>query len=166
MSALSRLHLYEEAFGFTRLRLFMNAFETWLGVLVVLVLLAGIRLRARWLAAAVVATAGATLLVLGAVNPDHFVADRNVDRYLATGKLDVGYLQALSADAVPAVGPAARAGAVLRPARHVRRLRRVRGLGQAGAGGVVGFSGWNLGRARAADLLARHPADSALTCPT
>ena len=32
-SALYRLHLYEEAFGFTRLRLFMNAFESWLGVL-------------------------------------------------------------------------------------------------------------------------------------
>ena len=40
------------------------------------------------------------------------------------------------------------------------------GSAGAGAGGVVGFSGWNLGRARAADLLARHPADSALTCPT
>ena len=30
----------------------MNAFETWLGVLVVLVLVAGVRLRATWLARA------------------------------------------------------------------------------------------------------------------
>ncbi len=104
VSALSRLHLYEEAFGFTRLRLFMNAFETWLGVLVVLVLLAGIRLRAR--------VAGRVRWSPPPAQPcwcwapstrTHFVAERNVDRYLATGKLDVGYLQALSADAVPAV---------------------------------------------------------------
>jgi hypothetical protein len=40
------------------------------------------------------------------------------------------------------------------------------GPAPADVGGVVGFSGWNLGRARAADLLARHPADSALSCPT
>jgi Domain of unknown function (DUF4173) len=145
----------------------MNAFETWLGVLVVLVLLAGIRLRARWLAGAVVATAGATLLVLGAVNPDNFVADRNVDRYQATGKLDVGYLQALSADAVPAVDR------LPEPVRSCVLLGMSGGFdgtagsaGSANAGGVVGFSGWNLGRARAADLLDRHPADNAVTCPT
>jgi len=166
VSALSRLHLYEEAFGFTRLRLFMNAFETWLGVLVLLVLLAGIRLRARWLAGSVVATAGAALLVLGAVNPDQFVADRNVDRYLATGKLDVGYLQALSADAVPAVDR------LPEPVRSCVLLGMSGGFAgsarsaPANAGGVVGFSGWNLGRARAADLLARHPAERALSCPT
>jgi hypothetical protein len=112
----------------------------------------------------VVATAGATLLVLGAVNPDGFVADRNVDRYLATGKLDVSYLQALSADAVPAVDR------LPEPARSCVLVGMSGGFdgtaGSATAGGVVGFSSWNLGRARAADLLDRHPADSALTCPT
>ena len=102
-SALYRLHLYEEAFGFTRLRLFMNAFETWLGVLVVLVLVAGVRLRAAWLGRAVVATAALALLTLGAVDPDGFVAERNVERYQSTGRIDVVYLQQLSADAVPAV---------------------------------------------------------------
>ena len=81
----------------------MNAFETWLGVLVVLVLVAGVRLRAAWLARAVVATAALGLLTLGALDPDGFVAERNVERYQSTGKIDVVYLQQLSADAVPVV---------------------------------------------------------------
>ena len=93
-----------------------------------------------------------------------FVADRNVDRYLATVKLDVGYLQALSADAVPAVER------LPEPVRSCVLLGMSGGFdgsaGPANAGGVVGFSGWNLGRARAADLLDRHPADNAVTCPT
>jgi hypothetical protein len=150
-SALYRLHLYEEAFGFTRLRLFMNAFETWLGVLVGLVLLAGVRLRAAWLARAVVATAAVTLLTLAAINPDAFVAQRNVDRYQATGKIDLDYLQGLSADAVPVLDtlPEPQRSCVLSgPPDWVGR----------------GLGGWNLSRSRAADLLDRSPVTAAVTC--
>jgi hypothetical protein len=154
-SALYRLHLYEEAFGFTRLRLFMNAFETWLGALVVLVLLAGVRLRATWLARAVVATAAVTLLALGAVNPDGFVAERNADRYQATGKLDVVYLEQLSADAVPAVDR------LPEPMRSCVLAGMTATHQPAGSG----LGGWNLGRSRAADLLARRPAVEPVTCP-
>ena len=123
-SALYRLHLYEEAFGFTRLRLFMNAFETWLGVLVVLVMVAGVRLRATWLARAVVATAAIGLLTLGALNPDAFVAERNLDRFQSTGKIDVVYLQQLSADAVPVVDrlPEPQRSCVLAGMQHGRVL--------------------------------------------
>ena len=151
VSALSRLHLYEEAFGFTRLRLFMNAFETWLGVLVGLVLLAGVRLRAAWLARAVVATAAVTLLTLAAINPDAFVAQRNVDRYQATGKIDLDYLQGLSADAVPVLDtlPEPQRSCVLSsPTDWVGR----------------GLGGWNLSRSRAADLLDRSPVTAVVTC--
>jgi two-component system, OmpR family, sensor histidine kinase BaeS len=157
-AALHRLHLYEQAFGFTRLRLFMNAFESWLGAVVVLVLLAGVRLRATWLARAVVASAAVGLLALGALDPDAFVAERNVDRYRATGKVDVSYLQQLSADAVPAVDrlPEPARSCVLSgmAAVHPRPSR---------------LGGWNLGRARAADLIARHPVVARVdpaTCPT
>ncbi len=45
-SALWRMSVYEEAYGFTRLRVFVSAFEIWLGALFVLVLVAGVRLRA------------------------------------------------------------------------------------------------------------------------
>ncbi len=153
-SALYRLHLYEEAFGFTRLRLFMNAFETWLGAVVVLVLAAGVRLRATWLARALVASAAAGLLVLGAVDPDGFVAERNIDRYRATGKLDVGYLQQLSADAVPAVD------------RLPEPLRSCVLSGMPAASPApTRWGGWNLGRSRAVELLRDDPVLVPVVCP-
>jgi len=151
VAALHRLHLYEEAFGFTRLRLFMNVFEGWLGLLIVMVLLAGVRLRAPWLPGAVVATAAAALLGLAAINADGFVADRNVARYEATGKLDTAYLQGLSADAVPAID------------------RLPEPLRSCVLGGLVvdedgGPGGWNFGRERAREILPRRSVASAATC--
>jgi hypothetical protein len=152
-SALHRLHLYEQAFGFTRLRLFMNAFESWLGAVVVLVLLAGVRLRAAWLGRAVVASAAVGLLALGALNPDAFVATHNVDRYLTTGKVDVSYLQTLSADAVPAVD------------RLPEPVRSCALAGMAAARPAPGgLAGWNLGRSQAADLLAERPVHEPVRC--
>jgi hypothetical protein len=152
-SALYRLHLYEEAFGFTRLRLFSNAFETWLGVLVVLVMVAGVRLRATWLARAVVATAAVGLLTLGVLNPDGFVAERNADRFRSTGKIDVTYLQQLSADAVPAVN------------RLPEPVRSCVLAGMSAAAPKSGdLGGWNLGRSRAVDLVAAHPVVAPVDC--
>jgi hypothetical protein len=138
--ALHRLHLYEVAFGFTRLRLFMNVFEGWLGVLLALVLLAGVRLRARWLPGAVVATAAAALLGLAAINPDGFVADRNVARFESTGKVDIAYLGLLSADAVPAID------------RLPEPLRSCALTGISAPDD--GLAGWNAGRQRAREILA------------
>ena len=43
-SALHRMDLYQQAYGFTLLRVLVDAFELWLGLLVVLVLVAGVRL--------------------------------------------------------------------------------------------------------------------------
>lgn len=45
----------------------------------------------------------AALLTLALVNPDGVIAERNIARYQATGKLDHAYLEDLSADAVPAL---------------------------------------------------------------
>ncbi|MBC6458652.1 DUF4153 domain-containing protein [Actinomadura sp. HBU206391] len=101
--ALRRLYLYEEAYGWTRLRLWVHAFELWLGVVIVLIAAAGIRLRAAWLPGAVAGSAAAALITLAALNPDGFIAQHNVARYNETGKLDTQYLYGLSADAVPAL---------------------------------------------------------------
>ncbi|MGC9667112.1 DUF4153 domain-containing protein [Planosporangium sp. 12N6] len=102
-SALKRMALYEEVYGYTRLRLVISATELWLGLLFVLVLVAGVRLRTRWLPRAVLASAVIGLLALAAVDPDRFIADRNVDRFERTGRVDMFYLSGLSADAVPAL---------------------------------------------------------------
>lgn len=102
-SALFRMHVYEEAYGFTRLRLLVSVFEGWLGLLVLLVMAAGLRMNGRWVPRAAVLTAGTALLGLAVLNPDGYVAERNAERYAETGKADWYYLAGLSADAVPAL---------------------------------------------------------------
>jgi signal transduction histidine kinase len=100
-SALYRMHVYQEAYGFTQLRLLVDVFEGWLGLLVVGVMVAGLRARAPWLPRAALLSGAALLFGLSAINPDAWVAQQNVNRYAATGKVDWAYLQGLSQDAVP-----------------------------------------------------------------
>ena len=98
-SALYRMNTYADAYGLTRLRVLVFACELWLGAVFVLVLIAGIRLRAPWLPRAVVAAGVVALLGLAALDPDRMVAEHNLDR----GTVDAAYLADLSADAVPAL---------------------------------------------------------------
>jgi hypothetical protein len=106
VSAMSRMWAYEQAYGFTRLRLLVSACELWLGGVFVAVLVAGVDLRRRatWLPGVVLAMGVTALLGLAALDPDRFIAERNIARAAATdGRLDLDYLQDLSADAVPAL---------------------------------------------------------------
>ena len=100
-SALYRMHVYQEAYGFTQLRLLVDVFEGWLGLLVVGVMAAGVTLRADWLPRAALLSGAGLLLLLAAFNPDAWIAQHNLDRYDEIGKVDWSYLQGLSADAVP-----------------------------------------------------------------
>ncbi|MFC7447453.1 DUF4153 domain-containing protein [Rhodococcus daqingensis] len=102
-SAVHRMSLYENEFGFTRLRVSVMAAELWLGTVFVLLLVAGVRMSARWLPRAVLASAAVGLLGFAALNPDGYIAERNAQRYADTGDIDVGYLRGLSVDAVPAL---------------------------------------------------------------
>lgn len=103
-SALYRLRLYETAFGLSRLRLFTEGVAVWLGALFALILLAGVVQRVRrHLARIALAATAVGLLVFSLANPDRLIARRNVERWRETGRLDVRYLQTLSADAVPAI---------------------------------------------------------------
>jgi hypothetical protein len=104
VSAVHRLGLYEDAFGLTRLRLLAETVALWLGGLLLLVGASGAfaAVRARWAPAAVLLTA-AGLLVFSLANPERRIAERNIDRWEATGLIDVYYLADLSADAVPAL---------------------------------------------------------------
>ncbi len=100
-SALYRMHLYQEAYGFTRLRLFVDTFEGWLGLLVVAVAVAGVVRWGVWVPRFALVTGVAGLLGLALLNPDAWIAEQNLDRYADTGRVDWFYLQGLSADAVP-----------------------------------------------------------------
>ena len=62
---------------------------------------AGVQLRAGWLPRAALLSGATSLLLLAAINPDAWVAQRNIDRYEETGKIDWYFLQDLSDDAVP-----------------------------------------------------------------
>ncbi|HET6861063.1 MAG TPA: DUF4173 domain-containing protein [Streptomyces sp.] len=101
-SALRRMDLYMDEYGLTRLRVSVTAMELWLGLVIVLIMAAGM-FGSRWLPRAVAVSAAAAVLVFGVVSPDGLVAERNVERYRTSDKIDVRYFQDLSADAVPAL---------------------------------------------------------------
>jgi hypothetical protein len=69
----------------------------------VLVLAAGAFSRPRWLPRAVVALSAAGMLAFAISDPDHRIADHNVDRFEHTGRIDTSVLENLSADAAPAL---------------------------------------------------------------
>ena len=102
-SAVRRMGIYAEAYGFTRARLLADAAELWLGLVFVGILVAGVRLRAIWLPRAALAAGVAVLLGLAALNPDAYVARTVIGRFHYDGHLDAAYLSTLSADAVPEI---------------------------------------------------------------
>jgi hypothetical protein len=146
-SALRRLGLYEDAFGFTRTRLLAHGAILWLGALLLLVSGCALIGRPERLPGAAVLMTGGALALFTALNPEGIIAARNVDRFAATGRLDTAYLSQLSADAVPALTglPAGVRGCVLGARGPI-----------AGAGD--GWAAANLSRARARKLLRRTPA--------
>ncbi|MFC8275523.1 DUF4173 domain-containing protein [Streptomyces sp. NPDC057271] len=101
-SALRRMDLYVDAYGLTRLRISVAAMEMWLGLVILLIMAAGI-FGARLLPRAVAVSAAAGMLLFGLASPDAIVAEQNVDRFRSSEKIDVPYLAGLSADAVPAL---------------------------------------------------------------
>ena len=151
-SALYRMDVYQEAYGFTQLRLLVDVFEGWLGLVVLAVVAAGTTLRAGWLPRFSLLSGAVALLGVAVINPDAWVAQRNLDRYEESGRIDWAFLQELSDDAVPTL---------------------VRGLPAELEGCALGgrdasdddWLEWNLGRARAADDLARVEAPAAGVCP-
>jgi hypothetical protein len=151
--ALRRLYLYEEAYGWTRLRLWVHAFELWMGLAIVLIAIAGIRLKAAWLPRAIATSGAVGLLALGLLNPDGFIATRNVDHYRHTGNADLEYLSNLSADAVPA----------LDRLPEPQRSCALRHLSYALEHGDS-WTSLNVSRARARGLLQRHQVQRPPTC--
>ncbi len=101
-SALSRMWTYQQAYGFTVLRLLVEVCELWLGAVFVLVLVSLVRLRPAWLPRAAVGAAVVALLALVAMEPERFIGVRNIDRAEQGMPLDVEYLGRFSTDVVPA----------------------------------------------------------------
>jgi len=102
-SAINRMWLYQQAYGFTVLRLLVLTCELWLGAGFLLALAAVLRLRPGGLSRPMVAVGMVALLGLAVLDAERFIAAHNVARWSETGKLDTSYLGTLSADAVPAL---------------------------------------------------------------
>jgi len=157
VSALYRMHLYEEAYGFTRLRLLVSVFEAWLGVVVVLVIVAGVVGARRWLVPVAVRLGAAGLLGLAMVNPDLYIAQHNIARADAPVGIDWKYLGELSTDAYPAL--------VRLPDKQFECATR-----SSAEPGDDDWLAWNLSRERARDLMADRPPAGAqnmlIPCPS
>jgi hypothetical protein len=150
-SALSRMWAYTEAYGLTQLRLLVAVCEGWFGLVFLMLLVAGIRLRAPWLPQAVVATAAAALVGLVAVNPDLLIARQNLARSEAVVPVDLAYLSELSVDAVPAfdqLSPRERECVMRGMKEQIEEL------------GPDELGEWNLGRAVARPVLEKLDADN------
>ena len=139
-SALHRMDLYQEAYGFTRLRLLVDVFEGWLGLVVVAVMVAGVGLKGWWLPRMALLSGAALMLGLAVANPDAWIAEHNIERYQATGKVDWSYLQGLSFDATETLValPPEDAACALGDTTPEKDT----------------WAGWNLARAQAFDALA------------
>ncbi|MGH2827018.1 MAG: DUF4173 domain-containing protein [Actinomycetota bacterium] len=103
ISALKRLALYEEVYGFTRLRFAVHVILLWFAAVFTVVAIAGMTRSARWLPRTVLILSALVLVCSSLIRPDAFIAHRNVERFKEIGKIDISYVRSLSADAVPAL---------------------------------------------------------------
>jgi hypothetical protein len=160
-SALGRLRLYEQAFGFTWPRVLGHAAVLAIAAMLAFGLVAILVRRVGWLPSGALVVLFATVVGLNVVDPDRFIAERNLDRWRTSGRVDARELSSLSADAAPALVAALPdlPGCARAPvARALIQMRRDLALPAA-----LGWPSWNLARARAraalegADLAGPYP---------
>ena len=142
-SALQRLWLYVDAFGATRLRFLVQAQLLWHAAVFAALLVAGARRAGHRLPRAIVVISALAALLFAAADPDRRIAERNVDRWVETGRLDVRHANVLSADAAPAL-------AALPDDLEACATEDV----SAALAAPDGLAGANLARAAARDVLA------------
>ncbi len=103
ISAAQRMYLYEEAFGFTQLRVYVHVAIVWMGVLFGVFALALFRLRPNIFSFGLLLVIIGYLATLNLMNVDAYIAERNIARYQAGQELDIAFLNILSEDAVPVI---------------------------------------------------------------
>jgi signal transduction histidine kinase len=166
-AALGRMWLYQDVYGFTTLRVVVIIFEIWVCLVVLSVAVLGLRAGTRHVARFALLSGAAAVLVLLLGNPDAWVAERNIDRYEATGRLDLAHLSQLSPDAAPVV-----LGRLSTPVASCVLEWSDWGPAPTAAESPQAASdgpGWSVGRARgervAAEFVADHgPPPSAADC--
>lgn len=100
VSAFQRLLLYENAYGFTRLRLYTHIFIPWLGLLLLGTITLQVLRREHYFGSLLLLTMFGFSLTFGVLNVDGMIARLNIER-ARTGELDGAYLLSLSDDVLP-----------------------------------------------------------------
>ncbi len=161
-SAFHRLTIYETAYGYTMLRLHVQAYEIGVAITLVILAIEVARPNGRFDAGRAARRTGpvaiAFVLLFSFSNPEAWIVWKNVEQYHVTNKLDTNYLGSLSLDAAPALMqamstlPAICAGHVKQDAgngyqRDLKRAepshwyewnyRRARGIAALRAAGIV-----------------------------
>jgi hypothetical protein len=159
-SALRRVLLYEQAYGYTIARVHATAYIVFMaGILILL----GVELRRERITPALgrrSATLG--LVVILAIlywNDQAWIMNRNIDRISTTGKFDAKYAASLSADALPTI---AHRKNEIPPAEWVA-LRD--GLACKRVAGPDEWYEWNAARSAAHDARAALQLPQVTTCP-
>ncbi|MCT4595336.1 MAG: DUF4173 domain-containing protein [Anaeromicrobium sp.] len=98
VSAAYKMALYEERFGYTRLRLFVESFMALLG-LVLVILLLSIWIKKIPLCKSVAVCTLIVYISLNFMNVDKIIAKKNIERYDKDYGIDMGYMASLSCDA-------------------------------------------------------------------
>ncbi len=101
ISAFQRLLLYENAYGFTRIRLQTHILMIWLGVLLVATLVLELINKPRLIGLAALLVAFGFGLTLNIINPDAMITKLNLQPNYTVQELDAQYLTTLSSDAIP-----------------------------------------------------------------
>lgn len=107
VSSYQRLVLYEQAYGFSRLRTYSHLFLPWLAVLIFVVIILEILQKQGHLAFTLIAVAAGFVATCIIYNIDGFIANQNIQRAMISDQegyaLDFNYLSELSSDAVPVI---------------------------------------------------------------
>ncbi|MHC4426492.1 MAG: DUF4153 domain-containing protein [Planctomycetota bacterium] len=100
-SGLKRILVYEEAYGYTYLRILVALFLLWMAGTFILFTFKIIRFKSlSWLISSGLCLSFVFLVFVSTFSIDKFIARKNIDRYLKQGKeLDIEYLSYLSTDA-------------------------------------------------------------------
>jgi hypothetical protein len=162
-SALLRLRIYQDAYGWTELRFYVLATIVWLGIGIGITIALLATDRMRWLLHGVAMAAVVVLVGINLVGPSRLIAEQNVARVLdpslvpADGKsgLDVAYALRLGDDAVPALVAALPALDASDRAALLRRLQARRDA--LAAPEAAGWPSSNLGRELARRALVGLP---------
>jgi hypothetical protein len=99
-SAIQRLTLYENVYGFSRIRTYSHIFIFWLGGLIAATIILALIKKSKFFGLAVIFAVVGYGATLAGVNVDGFIAKQNIQRATMGYELDSVYLGMLSNDAV------------------------------------------------------------------